>query len=260
LQALSVRGLHPSLLAALLLAGITMSGRLAQADGLHVSESVSGMEYATPEGQKVDLLVLATTARVSRGRAGLSFTVPEVWISGGSIALADETYAITNGPRSSRFGLGDMQGQLDYNIIQNREHMFILTASTTLQFPTASTALAIGTGEYVWGVGLSAAYGITRKLIAFADAREGWVAVLTPLAERIQSADLGAVYWLTDKFGVNASLLGADYAGRVPPSLELNAGVSAELFPGFMANLGGIGGLAGSAPQFGLAAGFGFEI
>jgi hypothetical protein len=233
----------------------------ARADGLRISESVSGMEYALPDdGQKVDLLVMSTTVRVSRGRAGLSFTVPEVWLSGGSIALADETYAIAQGPKGSRFGLGDMSGELDYNLIQNREHMFILTASTTLQFPTASTALDIGTGEYLWGVGLSAAYGITRKLIAFADVREGWVAVLTPLASRLESADLGAIYWLTDKFGVSTSLLGADYAGRAPPSLELNAGVSMELFPGFMVNLGGIGGLAGSAPQFGITLGFGFEI
>jgi hypothetical protein len=219
------------------------------------------MEYATPDSREtVDLLVLATTVRVSRGRAGLSFTVPEIGITGGSIAIADQTFAITNGPKGARFGLGDMSTELDYNLIQNREHMFILTLSTTLQFPTASTALAIGTGVYLWGVGLSAAYGITRQLIAFADVREAWVAVLTPIAFRIQSADLGAIYWLTEKFGVTAGLLGADYAGAVPPSLEFNAGVNMELLPGFMLNLGGIGGLIGSAPRFGLSLGFGIEL
>lgn len=233
----------------------------ARAEGLRISEGVSVMQYGTPDGKDhVNLLILSTSARVSRGRAGLSFSIPMIGISGGSVAVADETFAVRSGPKSSRFGMGDMQVGLDYNLIQNREKMFILTLGGTLQFPTADTSLAIGNGAHMMGLGLSAAYGVTRQLIAFADVREGWVGILLPITQRIQTADIGAVYWLTEKFGVTAALQGNDYAGRAPASVELNFGINVELIPGFMVNLGGIGGLAGGAPQFGLSFGFGFEV
>jgi hypothetical protein len=234
---------------------------LAFADGLRLGESVSVLQYGIPDkNEHVSLLVLATTARVSRGRAGLSLSVPMVGISGGAVAVQDEAIAVRSGPKSSRFGLADMQVGLDYNLIQNREKMFILTLGGTIQFPTADSSLAIGNGEHLLGLGLSAAYGLTRKLITFADVREGWVGILLPITQRIQTADLGAVYWLTDKFGVTAAIQGNDYAGRAPASVELNIGINVELLPGMMVNLGGIGGLAGSAPQFGLSFGFGFEV
>jgi len=255
-------GRRPAPLLVAAVVGLWAAGRPApaRADGLKLGISMEGMRYATPDGQDVDLFYMALTARVSRGRAALTFSVPFVGISGGSVAVEDETFAVTSGNKQPRFGLGDMAAGLDYNIIQNRERMFIVTLSTSLRIPTASTALSIGSGEYLLGAGISAVYGITRQLLAFADVREGWVGILTPAAQRIQSAELGAIYWLTDKFGVSMSVVGADYAGLVPPSLELNVGISFELLPGFMVNTGGIGGLVGSAPQEGITFGFGFEI
>jgi hypothetical protein len=243
---------------------LTVSGssRSAFADGLRITEDFSALEYATSEGGHATLLIEETTVRVARGRAALSLEIPVVGIYGGQVALADEQYAVvgTGSSKQPRWGLGDMAAGLDYNIIQNRERMFIVTLSSQLRFPTSPTVLGLGNGEYLLVFGLSAVYGITHQLLAFADVREGWVGILTPIGQHLQTAELGGIYWLTDRLGISSSLVGADYAGRVPASLQLNAGLSFEMLPGVMTSLGGIGGLVGSAPQVGGTVGFSFEI
>jgi hypothetical protein len=235
--------------------------RAGRGDGLRISEDFAALEYATEQGSHATLLIEETTVRVARGRAALSLEIPVVGVYGGQVALADEQYAVVGfSSRQPRWGLGDMAVGLDYNIIQNRERMFIVTLSSQLRFPTSPTVLGLGNGEYLLAFGLSAVYGITHQLLAFADVREGWVGILTPIGQHLQTAELGGIYWLTDRFGISSSLVGADYAGRVPASLQLNAGLSFEMLPGVMTSLGGIGGLVGSAPQVGGAVGFSFEI
>lgn len=248
---------RPGFLAAVVVA---LAAPRVRAEGLRVTESVEGLEFDTANNQRIGLLIEDTTLRVSRGQAGLSLEVPFIGLSGGDVALADESYAVTGGDNRSRFGLGDMAVGLDYNIIQNRERMFILTLTGSLRFPTSPAVLNLGNGEYLFAAGLSAVYGITRKLLAYADIREGWVGILTPAAQRLEMAQLGGIYWFTDRLGLSSSLMGADYAGRVPPSLQLNAGLSVELFWGIMTNVGAIAGLFGSAPQAGGQLGFSFEI
>lgn len=235
----------------------------ARADGLRISTGLQALRYATPEGDDVNVYLSSVSARVARGRAGLSFSVPVVGISGGKVALADEHVAVAAGEKALRWGLGDMAVGLDYNLIQNRQtqHIYIVTLGGTMRFPTAPTSLGIGTGEHLFGLGLSGLYGVTRQLIAFTELRQSWVGVLTPTSTRARWGELGAVYWMTDKLGFTASLLAADYGKRAGASLELNAGVLFELLPGFMMNAGGLGGLAGSgAPRAGGSLGLGFEL
>ncbi len=236
---------------------------MASADGLRMNVGLQASRYATAEGTPVDLFLSTTSARVSRGRAGLTFAVPVVGISGGRVALSDERVAVSSGAAGTRWGLGDMGMGLDYNLIQNRQtkHIYVVTLGGNVRFPTSSTALQLGTGEHLLGLGLSGLYGVTRQLILFAEARQSWVGVLTPVATRARWAELGAVYWFTDTVGVTGSLVAADYGRRAGTSLELNGGLLYQLFPGLMMNLGGVGGLLGTgAPRGGGAIGFGFEL
>lgn len=232
----------------------------ANADGLRVGTSLAVLNYSVPNSDStVNLFYSAVSARVARGRAGMTFSVPMMGISGGSVALSDEKIAVTGGDRRGRFGLGDMSVGLDYNLYQNRAKMIIVTLGGSLRMPSASTALSLGTGEYLLGLGLSGVYGITRKLMAFGDLRQAWVGIMSPVAGRAKTGEVGLMYWYTEKMGISTSLLAADYAGRAATSLELNVGLTYELFPGFMTNVGGIGGLFGGAPR-GISFGFGFEI
>lgn len=235
----------------------------ARADGLRVGVGVQALRYNTPEGDGVNLYMSSVSARVARGRAGLSFAVPILGISGGRVALSDERMAVTSGEKDLRWGTGDMSVGLDYNVIQNRQtqHIYVVTLGGNIRFPTSSTALQLGTGEHLMGLGLSGLYGVTRQLILFAEARQSWVGVLTPVSTRARWAEAGAVYWFSDKLGVTGSLLAADYGRRAGASLELNGGLLYELFPGMMMNAGGVAGLAGSgAPRGGGSFGFGFEL
>jgi hypothetical protein len=160
---------------------------------------------------------------------------------------------------------------LDYNVIQNRQKMIILTLGGNMRFPTADSGKGLGGGENIGAFGLSGVYGITRQLIAFAELRQTWVGILTPVATRTRLGEFGAVYWLTEKLGLNASLTAIDYgSGEARPgnlgsvggaALELNAGVSFELLPGMMVNAGGLKGLAGANSATGGGnLGFGFEL
>ena len=233
------------------------------ADGLRISTSLQALRYATPEGAPVDFFMSMTSARVARGRAGLTFAVPVVGISGGRVALSDEHVAVTGGAEGTRWGLGDMGVGLDYNLIQNRRtaHIYVVTLGGNMRFPTSSTAMQLGTGEHLMGLGLSGLYGVTRQLVLFGELRQSWVGVLTPVSTRARWAEIGAVYWFTEKMGVTGSLVAADYGRRAGASLELNGGLLLELFPGMMMNLGGLGGLLGTgAPRGGGSLGFGFEL
>ena len=246
----------------LLVAALLASSR-ADAEGLRLGLGTQFARYTTPTGENVDLLNSSVSARVSRGRAGLTLAAPYVALSGGRIALSDERLAVTGGGEGWRHGLGDMSVSLDYNLLQNRQaaHIYVVTLSGSLRFPTASTALQIGTGEHLLGFGLSGLYGLTRQLLLFAEARQSWVGILTPVSARARWGELGVVYWVTEKLGATASLVGADYGQRAGTSLELNAGLLFELLPGMMMNLGGLGGLAGQgAPRAGGSFGFGFEL
>jgi hypothetical protein len=236
---------------------------LGVAEGLRIGTGFMGLNYATPEGQSVGFYMATTSARVARGRAGLTLAVPVVGITGGRVALSDERVAVTGGAAGTRWGLGDMGVGLDYNLIQNRQtkHIYVVTLGGNVRFPTSSTAMQLGTGEHLLGLGLSGVYGFTRQLVGFAELRQSWVGVLTPVAARARWGEVGAVYWLNDKLGVTGSLVAADYGRRAGTSLELNGGVLYELFPGMMMNAGGLGGLLGSgAPRGGGSFGFGFEL
>jgi hypothetical protein len=218
---------------------------LGVADGLRIGTGFTGLQYATPEGQSVGFFMATTSARVARGRAGLTFAVPVVGISGGRVALSDEHVAVTGGAAGTRWGLGDMGIGLDYNVIQNRQtkHIYVVTLGGNVRFPTSSTAMQLGTGEHLLGLGLSGVYGFTRQLMGFAELRQSWVGVLTPVAARARWVEVGAVYWFNDKFGVTGSLVAADYGRRAGTTRELNAGILYELIPGMMMNAGGVGGL-----------------
>jgi hypothetical protein len=247
----------------LLLAAVWLLPREARADGLRLGLGAQMARYTTPTGENVDLVLSSLSARVSRGRAGLTLAAPYVGLSGGRIALSDERVAVTSGEAGFRHGLGDLSVALDYNLLQNRQaaHIYVVTLGGNLRFPTASTALQIGTGEHLLGLGLSGLYGLTRQLLLFAEVRQSWVGVLTPISTRARWGELGVVYWVTEKLGATASLVGADYGQRAGTSLELNAGLLFELFPGMMMNVGGLGGLAGAgAPRAGGSLGFGFEL
>lgn len=231
----------------------------ARAEGLRISTGFGAYRYVDSDGNPVNLFSSSVGARVSRGRAGLSFSVPMMGISGGTVTLSDENMAVKGGTDEGlRFGLGDMSVGLDYNLVQNREQMFFITLGGNLRFPTAAPAL--GAGEHLMGLSLSSFYGITRQLFAFAELRQAWVGVLVPTRGRTRSGELGAIYWLTQSLGVTASAVAASYGGRAPASLEFNLGLNVEILPGMMVNLGGLGGLFGGAPQAGGQFGFGFEL
>lgn len=230
----------------------------SQAEGLRVGTSLAALRYADEQGRPVNVYFASLGTRVSRGRAGLAFNVPVMGITGGRVALSDENLVVTSGEAGTRFGLSDMSVGLDYNLVQNRERMFIVTLGGNLRFPTAAPGL--GMGEHLFGLSLSAVYGLTRQLLAYAEARHSWVGVLTPVSARTKSGELGAIWWFTDKLGVSASMTAADYGGRAPASLEFNLGLTLALLPGMSMNLGGIGGLFGGAPQAGGTFGFGFEL
>lgn len=197
-------------------------------------------------------------ARVSRGRAGLSFNVPLMGITGGRVDLSDENIVVSGGEEGTRFGLSDMSVGLDYNLVQNREQMFVLTLGGNMRFPTAAPSL--GVGEHLFGLSLSAVKGITRQLLTFAEARHSWVGVLTPVHARAMSAELGAIWWFTESLGVTASAVAADYGDRAPASVEMNLGLSIAATPDISMKVGGVGGLFGGAPQAGASFGFGFEL
>lgn len=275
-------------LSMLLACVLVLAGGVARAEGLRITTSFAAMKYDSrvpdaqnsPDGtvpdsaaaqEPINLYFTTISARVARGRAGLAFSVPIVGVSGGGtlVSSAGDTPGVdTSAPPASSakgevaFGVGDMSVGLDYNLIQNRQKMFIVTLGGNMRFSTASSNKGIGTGEEVVSVSLSSVYGITRQLLAFAEARQAWagLGVLRTVSTRMRSADLGAVYWITDGFGVTASASAADYAGRIPASFELNAGVMIEALPGLMMNVGGVGGVAGSAPQLGGNIGFGFDL
>jgi len=235
----------------------------AAAEGLRVSLGLQGMRYLTAAGAPVDVAVSVVGARVARGRAGLSLSAPLVGVWGGRVAVSDERLAVQEGDTGGSFGLGDMGVGLDYNLLQNRqtEHIYVLTLGGSLRFPTAPTALGIGTGEHLMGLGLSGVYGLTRQLLLYAEARHAWVGVLVPTVARTLVGELGVVYWLTDKLGLTAGLMAADYGSRGGAGVELNLGAMVEVFPGGMMNFGLSGGLpGGGVPLGGASLGLGFEL
>lgn len=232
--------------------------RAAAADGLRIGTSLGAFQYRDAEQRSVSVFQGSVGARVSRGRAGMSFTVPVMGVVGGRVELNDQSLVVQGGEEGTRVGLSDMSVGLDYNLIQNRERMFLLTLGGSMRFPTAAAGL--GVGEHLFGLSLSAVYGITRELLAFAEARHAWVGVLTPVHGRTKSGELGAIWWFTPSLGVTASAIAAGYGDRGEPSLEFNLGLSISSIPGLSMNVGGVGGLFGSAPVGGGSVGFGFEL
>lgn len=232
----------------------------ARADGLRVGTSLSAMRFSN-NGTTADLYYLNNYARVSRGQATLAVGAPLAFTNGTFAVSSDNPVVVGSAQSSpSRFGLGDMMVSLDYNLVQDRQNMFIVTLGGVMRFPTAAAGL--GNGEHLYGFSLSAVYGITRQLMAFADARQMWRGILAPTESQIRMGELGAIYWFTDKFGVTASVIATDYGPklRLPFSVETNLGIAFEAIPGVMMNAGGLAGLTGFAPQMGGMFGFGFEI
>lgn len=247
-------------------AGLVLAAwsQTARAEGLRVGVQASVLHF-DQNGQTADLLYTQVSARVARGRAGLSFSVPMVALRGGVVATSGEAIAVRPGASEQnqfRFGLGDMSVGLDYNIVQNRERMFIVTLGGLVRFPTAPSDRFLGAGEHTLGLSLSAVYGLTPKLLAFAEVRQAWVGVLTPVQSRARAGELGAVYWFTEKLGLSASTSVTDYGpvSRLEPSWDFNLGLVVEVLPGLNMNLGGLAGLLGPAPQIGGSLGFGFEL
>jgi len=240
-------------------AALSAPGR-ARADGLRLGTSLAALRFGTSDGGAVSLYYLAESARVSRGRAGLAFNVPMMGISGGSVVMSDENIAVRSGEQTTRFGMGDMSVGLEYNLVQDRRRSLIVTLGGNVRFPTGSTALGLGTGEHLLGLSLSGVYGITRRLLAFAELRHSWVGIVQPLAARTRAAEAGLVYWITDGLGVTASATASDYGTKAPFAVETNLGVTFEALPGVMVNAGALGGVFGASPQGGLTFGFGFEI
>jgi len=250
----------PSAAAILCVVGCVCVGATASAEGLRVGTSLSAMRFAN-NGQVADLYYLNNFARVSRGQASLAVGAPVAFTNGTFAVSSDNPVVVGSGQASAaRFGLGDMMVALDYNLVQDRQNMFIVTLGGTMRFPTAAAGL--GNGEHLYGFSLSTVYGITRQLMAFAEFRQMWRGILAPAESQIRMGELGAIYWFTDKFGLTASVSATDYGPklRLPFSVETNLGVAFEAFPGVMMNAGGLAGLSGVAPQMGGMFGFGFEI
>lgn len=230
----------------------------AQAEGLNIGTSLAAYRYKDTLDRPVNVYFASVGARVSRGRAGLSFNVPLMGITGGRVDLSDENLVVSGGEEGTRFGLSDMSVGLDYNLIKNRKDTFVLTLGGNMRFPTAAPSL--GMGEHLFGLSLSAVKGITRQLLAFSEARHSWVGVLTPVRARTMSLELGAIWWFTETLGVTASAIGAHYGDRAPASIEMNLGLSIAATPDISMRVGGVGGLFGGAPQAGGTFGFGFEL
>lgn len=230
----------------------------ASAEGLNVGISLAAFRYVDTDERPVNVYFASIGTRVSRGRAGLSFNVPLMGITGGRVDLSDEHLVVSGGEEGTRFGLSDMSVGLDYNLVKNREKTFILTLGGNMRFPTAAPGL--GVGEHLFGLSLSAVKGITRQLLAFSEVRHSWVGVLAPVRARTMSAELGAIWWFTESLGVSASAVGAHYGDRAPASVEMNLGLSIAAVPGISMKVGGVGGLFGGAPQAGGTFGFGFEL
>ncbi len=242
----------------------------ARADGLRIGTSINALQY-----DGATLYVTNVSARVARGRASLTFGVPLLAFSGGGrvVGNGDQLAVVDDGsppPGAMTFGLGDMSMALDYNLIQNREKMFVVALGGNMRFPTTDPQRGLSAGEIVGGLGLSSYYGLTRQLFLFADARQSWAFGNVATSSRLGLLEGGAVYWLTEGLGFTASVVWASYGSmgdgkggtmeRAPSSVEFNAGLLMEALPGMMMNLGGIGGLAGSAPRAGGNLGFGFEL
>lgn len=233
-------------------------GQPARAEGLNVGLSLAAYRYKDTLDRPVNVYFTSIGARVSRGRAGLSFNVPLMGITGGRVDLSDENLVVSGGEEGTRFGLSDMSVGLDYNLLKNREDMFVLTLGGNMRFPTAAPSL--GMGEHLFGLSLSAVKGITRQWLAFSEARHSWVGVLTPVHARAMSLELGVIWWFTETLGLTTSVIGAHYGDRAPASVEMNLGLSIAATPDVSMKVGGVSGLFGGAPQAGANFGFGFEL
>ncbi len=254
-------------------AALLLFSAKAQASGLNLGVSLTGVHFPGDNGG-VNFFSAGLSARVSRGRAALTLSLPFDSISGGSVLLAPSGEigpasagsCPWHGPDGSckgapaQVGFGDMSATLEYNVIQNRQRMIIVTLSGSVTAATGATGLT--SGETFLGLGLSGLYGITRQLIAYADLNQVWVGFKAPWSARTLYGEVGAVYWVTKVLGVTAGLKGFDFGKSFGGSvLEWTGGLLYQLFPGMMLNLGGIGGLVGSGgPTAGGSVGFGFEL
>jgi hypothetical protein len=247
--------------AALLLAvACALLPATAGAEGLRVGFGGAALRFpcSDPQGAPGELLFSSLSARVARGRAGLTLAVPVALSNADVRSQSDGAVNVGCGGGPLRAGLSDVSVALDYNLVQDRTNLFIVTLGGSARFPTAAAGL--GNGEHVLGLSLSAVYGFTPQLLAFVDLRQSWRAIHAPVARSIRTADAGLVYWFTGRLGVTASVSATDYAGSLPFSVETNVGLMFEALPGMMVNAGGIAGLAGAAPQAGGTFGFGFEL
>lgn len=245
------------------LAGVIAPG-FVSAEGLRVGLGGAALRFpcSDPAGIPGDYYFTSISARVSRGRAAMSLGVPLVLSNAPTAAgqTADGSPVLGCGTETFTTGQGDMSVGLEYNLVQDPAHMFIVTVGGGLRFPTAAAGL--GNGTHVATLGLSAVYGLTRQLLLYADLRQGWFAVLAPVRTSIRTGELGVVYWFTDKLGLTANVSATDYAGlgNLPFSVDTSVGFMFEAIPGVMMNAGGVAGLAGAAPQGGGTFGFGFEL